>query len=42
MLRMQFEMEALQAAIQLLLEQNNVKAPEMDAGKWYNAKFSKN
>ena len=39
LLRTQFQIEVLQASVALLLEQNNVKAPEMDAGKWYKAKL---
>jgi hypothetical protein len=42
MVKMQFEMELLQTSISLILEQNNIKAPDMDAGKWYNNKYSKN
>jgi hypothetical protein len=39
LLRTQFQIEVLQASIALILEQNNVKAPDLDAGKWYKAKL---
>lgn len=41
-LRMQFQIEYLSTAISLLLEQNNLPGPDMDAGKWYSAKLNKN
>ena len=42
MLRMQFQIEYLNTAVRLLLEQNKVTGPDMDAGKWYEAKLNKN
>ncbi len=39
MIRMQFQIEYLNASIALLLEQNKVKGPDMDAGKWYKKKL---
>ena len=41
MLRMQFQIEYLNTAVKLLLDENKVKGPEMDAGKWYKAKLDK-
>ena len=41
MLRMQFQIEYLNTAFRLLLDENKVAGPEMDAGKWYNAKLNK-
>jgi len=38
---MQFQIEYLSTAVSLLLEENKVKGPEMDAGKWYNSKLNK-
>ena len=38
-LRLEFEIEVLKAAIDALLASNSVKAPELDAGKWYRSKF---
>ena len=42
MIRMQFQIEYLNTAVGLLLEQNNVKGPDMDAGKWYKKKLDDN
>jgi hypothetical protein len=39
MLRMQFQIEYLSQAVSLLLESNNVKEPDLDAGKWYKNKL---
>jgi hypothetical protein len=41
MLRMQFQIEYLNSAIGLLLDQNKLAGPDMDAGKWYNSKLNK-
>ncbi len=41
MLRMQFQIEYLNTAVKLLLDENKVTGPEMDAGKWYTAKLNK-
>jgi hypothetical protein len=41
MLRMQFQIEYLNTAVTLLLEENKVKGPDIDAGKWYTAKLNK-
>lgn len=38
-LRLEFEIELLKAGMELLLENNSIKAPELDAGKWYKSKF---
>lgn len=38
-IRLQFQIEYLNTAVKLLLEGTNVKAPEMDAGKWYTSKL---
>ena len=40
MLRMQFQIEYLTKAINLLLEENKVSGPDMDAVKWYTAKLN--
>jgi len=39
MLRMQFQIEYLNTAVSLMLEELKVKGPEMDAGKWYKMKL---
>ena len=41
MLRMQFQIEYINTAIKLLLDENKVVGPDMDAGKWYSAKLNK-
>jgi hypothetical protein len=41
MLRMQFQIEYLNKAVGLLLEESRVAGPDMDAGKWYSAKLNK-
>jgi hypothetical protein len=41
MLRMQFQIEYLNSAIALLLDQNKLAGPDMDAGKWYSSKLNK-
>jgi hypothetical protein len=40
-LRMQFQIEYLNTAVRLLLDESKVTGPDMDAGKWYNAKLNK-
>lgn len=42
MLRMQFQIEYLNTAVRLLLEENKVEGPNIDAGKWYSAKLNNN
>jgi hypothetical protein len=42
LLRTQFQVEILQAAVASILEANNLKTPDLDAGKWYNAKLNGN
>jgi hypothetical protein len=39
LLRSQFQIEYLTTAVNMLLDQGKVKAPDMDAGKWYKAKL---
>ena len=39
LLRSQFQIEYLTTAVNMLFDQGKVKAPEMDAGKWYKAKL---
>lgn len=39
LLKSQFQIEYLTTAVNMLLDQNKVKAPDMDAGKWYKAKL---
>lgn len=41
MLRMQFQIEYVSKAIDILLKENKVAGPELEAGKWYNAKLNK-
>jgi hypothetical protein len=38
LLRTQFQMEYALTAIEMLLNQNQVTVPDMDAGKWYKKK----
>lgn len=37
-LRLEFEIEILKSAIEVLLENSNLQAPDLDAGKWYQSK----
>lgn len=39
LIRTQFELEALKATIQFLLDSVNLNAPTLDAGKWYTEKL---
>lgn len=39
MVRMQFQIEYLNTAVKLLLEESKVVGPELDAGKWYEKKL---
>lgn len=41
MLRMQFQIEYVSKAIDILLQENKVAGPELDAGKWYKTKIDK-
>lgn len=38
LLRTQLQMEYVITAIEMLLNQNQIAVPEMDAGKWYKKK----
>jgi hypothetical protein len=38
LLRAQFQLEYLVTAVEIILSQNQISAPEMDAGKWYKKK----
>lgn len=40
-LRLEFEIEILKSAIEVLLENNKLQAPELDAGKWYQSRLQK-
>jgi hypothetical protein len=42
MLRMQFQIEYVSRAIDILLQENKIAGPELDAGKWYKTKLDKN
>jgi hypothetical protein len=42
LLRTQFQIEYLSTAVNMLLEDSKVKAPDLDAGKWYQAKMDRN
>jgi hypothetical protein len=37
-LRQQYELEYIKSTLHAFLESNNLPLPELDAGKWYNAK----
>jgi hypothetical protein len=39
LLRLEFQIESLNAVVQVLLDMNNLQKPELDAGKWYKAKL---
>ena len=39
MLRMQFQIEYVSRAIDILLQESKLKGPDLDAGKWYKAKL---
>jgi hypothetical protein len=41
MIRMQFQIEYLNTAITLLLQENKIAGPDIDAGKWYSSKLNK-
>jgi hypothetical protein len=41
MLRMQFQIEYVSKAVDILLQENKIAGPELDAGKWYNTKLNK-
>lgn len=41
MLRMQFQIEYISMAIDTLLQENKLKGPDLDAGKWYASKLNK-
>jgi len=38
-LRLEFEIEVLKAAVEALLANNKVEAPDLDAGKWYKSRL---
>lgn len=42
MVRMEYEIEYIKAAVVAFLEKNNVSAPDLDAGKWYQNRFNNN
>ena len=42
LLRLEFQIESLNAVVQLLLDMNNLQKPELDAGKWYQRKLDGN
>ncbi len=41
MIRMQFQIEYVNRAIEILLQENKIAGPELDAGKWYKTKLNK-
>lgn len=41
-LRLEFELDWLKAALTTILESRDLQAPEMDAGKWYRNRFNNN
>ena len=42
MLRMQFQIEYVSRAIDILLQESKLKGPDLDAGKWYKRRLDKN
>ena len=40
-IRLQFQIEYVSRAIEILLAEAKVSGPEMDAGKWYKTKLDK-
>lgn len=40
MLRLEFELDWLKAALTTILESKDLQSPEMDAGKWYRNRFN--
>jgi len=40
MLRLEFELDWLKAALTTILESRDLQAPDMDAGKWYRNRFN--
>jgi hypothetical protein len=41
-IKMEFELDLLNNMLSTLLEDNNLSAPELDAGKWYQRRLDKN
>lgn len=39
--RLQFQIDYVSRAIEILLAENKLAGPEMDAGKWYKTKLDK-
>jgi hypothetical protein len=42
LIRLEFQVESLNAVVQILLDMNNLPKPELDAGKWYQRKMDGN
>lgn len=40
MVRMEYEIEYIKAAVVAFLEKNNVTPPDLDAGKWYRGRMN--
>lgn len=40
-LRLEFNLEQISLILQTLLDNQNLKAPTLEAGKWYNRKLGK-
>jgi len=40
MVRLEFELDWLKAAMATILESKDLQPPEMDAGKWYRNRFN--
>jgi len=40
MLRLEFELDWLKAALTTILDSKDLKSPELDAGKWYKNRFN--
>lgn len=41
-LRLEFELELVNAMLSTLIESNNLPMPDLDAGKWYKRKLEGN
>ena len=40
MLRLEFELDWLKAALTTIIESKDLQAPDLDAGKWYKNRFN--
>lgn len=42
MIRLEFQIDSINAILQVLLDMNNLQKPDLDAGKWYKRKLDEN